>query len=196
MAEAPVWAETAKGVAAIAQIFAVTVGGLWAFFKFRRSKLFVPRVEWTLSGAYVHCDGQHGVKVTASLRNPGHSDLEFTVAALGLFAMDSDQWSDLPFMAYRDEVPEPMRDEEIDFVYASDSWGPPLREPIRIFENDVFVRSGETITNQYLVRDPRPGERAPLAYKVVTAVQSTRSGDWWATSLVVPARLLESRAAS
>jgi len=160
-----------------------------AYFKFRRSGFFASRVEWLLSGAYVHCDNQHGVKVTVSLRNPGNSDLHFGDVALGLFAIDSEQWVGLPFEDSQNDDRQ-ISTETIDDIFASDSWGPPLRDAIPLFETDESIHSGETITNQYLLRDPRPTlQRPPLAYKIVVALFTPDGQDQWVSNLVVPARL-------
>jgi hypothetical protein len=57
------WTDVAQGVAAIAEIVALVVGGVWAYFLFVRGRTFSQRLEPLMEGELHQIDGVEMLRV-------------------------------------------------------------------------------------------------------------------------------------
>jgi hypothetical protein len=72
------WTDIATGVAAVVQSLAIAVGGAWAYFKFVRGRTFTHRGELRVAASLVTCGTEIALKVTATFRNTGLSQIRFS----------------------------------------------------------------------------------------------------------------------
>jgi hypothetical protein len=171
MNSAPEWVEIAKGVAAVAQVIAVVVGGTWAYFKFVRGRTFSKRLELAVEGVLIGRDNDYAVIVTASLRNPGLAvvALSETAKSTYLYGLAATDW---------------LSD-------ASVEWGTHLRVT-PLFEEHEWIEAEEVITDRVLVPVPAPTDPSGtwLAFLVTAIVARSpgtfRKGLAWNAATVVP----------
>jgi len=65
-------------------IAALVVGGLWAYFKLIKNRTYRPRMDVTITGAWVEVSGVRRLHLTVSLRNIGASEVELVQEGTGL----------------------------------------------------------------------------------------------------------------
>jgi hypothetical protein len=72
---------------------AVIVGGIWAYFKFVKGRIFRPRVEIEMSGQWLDVDGKRWLLARIRVKNIGASKIQLRQEGSGLrvYALASDQ---------------------------------------------------------------------------------------------------------
>lgn len=118
--------------------FAVVIGGVWAYFRFRKERTHESNLELTVSGEAVRKDGVIHLRVTVNAKNIGSSKIEifhpfsaFRVLGCKVDAdteganiaewVDFDKW---PLLADQEhlEPAEPIVDTHLILVYGGDEW--------------------------------------------------------------------------
>jgi hypothetical protein len=91
------WTEVVRAVAPAATAVLALVGGIFAYFKFVRGRIFHPRCWVDLKSTTVRIDGKQALHVEAHIRNDGQSalrlDAEFS-QRLDVFIADGPVWKD------------------------------------------------------------------------------------------------------
>lgn len=170
LAAAPQWTEVAKGAAAIAQVAALIVGGIWAYFKFIRGRTFSQRLELEVEASLLESGGIKMLRVKISMRNTGLSVLKLSdsVKAVYLYGTASSDW-----------IPS-----------SSIEWSDVLRLA-PIFENHQWVEGGETVADEVLVPVPDTTDGSEwLAFRLDVKVGSKRRrlrrSLLWSATVIVP----------
>jgi hypothetical protein len=156
----------------LAQIVAVGVGGLWVYVNSVRGRLFVARLQLTLSGRVLSDGGKRYVLVTMQTKNVGQTlvDIDADATMLKLTPLRARQ--------VVSDVEDLMRDnqrmrwfevlDKIIFKTKGNSIEP-RREKIK------FIEPGVAVDEQKLIEVPSSGDDAfALEFKV-----GGFPGGWW-----------------
>jgi len=172
----PHWVQIASGVADAAQVAAIVLGAIWAYFKFVRSRTFASRLELAVEGVLLNREDDYALLVTSSLRNQGlvRVRLQDYARSAYVYGLDTSQW---------------RPDESVE-------WGDHLRVE-RIFEDHEWIEAQETITDRCLIPvrpPPDPADRW-LALRIKSIVASKRQkvshkAFVWTSVVIVPCDFL------
>jgi hypothetical protein len=78
------WSETLSNTERVVKIAAVVIGGVWAYLKFIRGRVYRPRLEPSVSGRIAHVDGHPHLVVSLSMENVGSSKVDIDQKGTGL----------------------------------------------------------------------------------------------------------------
>jgi len=167
------WVDYAQGAAAVAQVIALIVGGVWAYFKFARGRTFARRLEPVVAGELLESGGKEMFRVRLRVRNAGASRVTFAKdpKAVYLYATASSDWS----------------------PGANVYWPKDHLMLTPVLGEHKWIEAGETVTDEVLVPVPeaRTGD-AWLAYRLEILLASDkpsfRERIKWSTGVVVPAK--------
>ena len=123
-------------IKAIVETAAITVGGIWAYYKFFRGRTFRPRLEPAISGRASESKSLTNVLISAQLKNVGLSKVAISKegSAIRVFATDPTK---------TDGVAEWQR-----------------AITVGVFEKHGWIEPGETIIDQALVSVAGVGHKA------------------------------------
>jgi hypothetical protein len=79
-----VFKDVTAGVQSLAAAIAFLVGGVWAYYKFFRSRTFRPRLEGEISSEFIRREGALLANITLTLRNVGLTRLDIHQKGSGL----------------------------------------------------------------------------------------------------------------
>jgi hypothetical protein len=133
------WDRTLENTERIVTILGLLTGGAWAYFKFFRGRVFVPRLETDLAGRVSAADGALLLTASVRLKNVGLSrvDIHQRGTALRLSVLRG-----LAGLAQAAEAP----------------WE--KARAFEIFLRHRWIESGETIHEEILIALPAAGLRA------------------------------------
>jgi hypothetical protein len=159
----------------IAQIAAIVIGGLWAYWKFVKGRIFHKRAEPTVEASLLSIGSSYAVRARVTLENTGSSDVPLRVTLLILAAYSG---------ALDERGHAQWRDVARAHAFCDDAGKRDHEE----------VESQETITDEVLIPlgpNDTP-EQEVFAYRVTCQVYERRSsgrggGICWTTKTVVPA---------
>jgi hypothetical protein len=167
------WTDVAQGARAIAEIVALIVGGLWAYFLFIRGRIFSRRLEPLAEGELLQSDGVQMLRVRLRVKNAGASIVKFAddPKAVYLYGTGSRDW----------------------LGATNVQWSKPQLILTKVLENHKWIEGGETILDEVLVPVPDPGAAGEwLAYRLDLKLASRRQGFRgslkWTTTVVVPGK--------
>jgi hypothetical protein len=142
----------------IAEIIAVFIGGVWAYYKFFRGRTFRPRLEFSLSGTAQH--EKHSLQLLASvqMKNVGLSKIEITQSGTALIILRS--------LPVTEEAPAIIQ------------WQQLIVLPV--FEKHAWIEPGETIKNQVLLELQLAESAVKLDLRIVA------NGIEWNESSIIP----------
>ncbi len=183
LADTPIWLDEMAAFAAAASALFVLVGGLWAYFRFRKDAPYIARANLAVAAALMTHDGQDllRVKCTASAIGRGRF----------IFVKDDDQTEN-----HEESTDENYQPPNV-AVYAMtpeilqnmpDEWTEVLAA-IEVFPDDDTVEAGEILEEVSLIW---VGDRRArtVAYRVsasFTAADSEKSDPYtWQAVAVVP----------
>ena len=86
---ASVWADAMDAAASAAQVVAIVVGGIWAYFKFIKGRTFAKRAEVTVKGDVLPTEPPT-LRVRATLRNAGLSKLPLRHQVVDVYGIYAD----------------------------------------------------------------------------------------------------------
>lgn len=144
----------------VVQIAAIIVGGIAAYYRFVIGRIYKGRLERGITGTAVKRGGTVFITVVATIKNIGASNLDIQTDA-----------SVIELYAFEDLGP-------IEETSSAD-WR--LKGTFPIFENDAFLESGESNSDQCLVTLPASNERY---YQAVLSIVAGKS--YWTSRLVIP----------
>ena len=157
--------------AAVVQALAILVGGVWAYYKFARGQPYASRAEVRVQGMLLTSGRTRGIRVAATLQNPGETKLPIRAPSVTAHAVLREGWGAPPMW------------HEVGFA--------------PIFADHHWIEARETITDETVI--PLPGrDGAPdgefLAYRVECAVFEDRGpggegGLRWSSAAIVPGTL-------
>jgi hypothetical protein len=151
------WDALANVVSRSITAFAVVIGGLWAYLKFVRGRIFARRAELQLAVLPSLSPVQPSLKVTVTMRNTGASAIRFGSQPryVETFAVTAADW--------------PIDTNVI--------WGKSL-SLTKVFSDHEWIESSEVITESVLVPLPprEVGDGAWVAFRVTVTVGGARAG--------------------
>ena len=108
---------------------AVIVGGVWAYFKFVKGRIFRPRVEIEMSSQWLDMDGKKWLQARIRVKNIGASKIQLRQKGSGLriLALAADQPT----------------------APAAAAWD--RRKTCAILEKHSWIESGETVSDDILL---------------------------------------------
>lgn len=130
-------------ISATTTAVALTVGGLWAYFKFVKGRTYRPRLEVGMSGRWRHLGGKDLLHARITVRNIGGSVITLIQKGTGLRV--SEMATDQP------SAP------------AAVAW-----DVLRVFEilaEHEWIEPGETVSDDVLL-DLGAAERVPLLFEL------------------------------
>jgi hypothetical protein len=167
--DASTWADLAGGAASAAQVLAIIVGGVWAYFKFLRGRTFAKRAELSVAPSFLNLGKQSALKVAASLKNAGLSKVPLRTQAVFVYGIYAAPTADDP-IATREQL---------------------VGKPKKIFAAHKWVEAQETITDEILIVLPNSDPSSQpqgLALRVECRVYEERrkpGGLKWTASALV-----------
>lgn len=173
------WVEIARGAADVAQVVAIVVGAVWAYFKFVRSRTFANRLELDVEGLLLGANDDSALIVTSTLRNRGLVRVRLNERGKSayVYGVSAGSW----------------RPEE------AVEWGKHLRVE-GIFAQHEWIEAQEVITDRILVPlvPPLDDEDQWLAVRVKAVVANKRQklrrrSVSWTAEDVVPGAFTELR---
>jgi len=155
------WARIIDSFEKSARIFAIVVGGVWAYYRFFRGRTFKPRLEIALTGTFCLLSRRSHLSANGRLKNVGLSKvvLDPTVSAVRVFsevlgevpsAVDAAQWT--------------------------------RNATLPSFQNHQLIEPGELIEDNWLIALPK-GEASAFRLELRVAGLTT---SWSAESIVLP----------
>lgn len=169
MAAAPQWAEVAKGVLAIAQVVAILVAAVWAYFKFARGRTFAERLEASVDATPFQRRGISALRIRASATNTGASIV---------YLKDHAKIVRVYATALADATPGVSLD-----------WGKHL-VVMSVLTDHNWIEAQETVSEELLAAVPYSGR---LAYRVELVIGSKKNKRWSASAIVPTADVEERR---
>lgn len=155
---------TLESVQKLAQIVAVGVGGLWVYINSVRGRLFVARLQLTLSGQVIFDDGKRYVLVTMQTKNVGQSlvDIDPEATLLKLTPLHSlPEVSVAQHMVREDQQMRWFEVLDKTIFKTTGNAIEPQREKIK------FIEPGVAVNEQTLIEVPCVGSHAfALEFKV------------------------------
>ena len=163
--------EITQPAAHIAQVAAITVGALWAYFKYLRGRTFRPRAQIRLEASLCSQGAQRFLLARVSMENHGLSYVRLESGLRVLF-VDEARTSTVPGVAMGWQTDPP-------FFVVDD-----------LFREDEGLEPGETLKEDVLVPLEAPSMGAPPAYRVRVFVRSPppllrKNGVRWAANTIV-----------
>jgi hypothetical protein len=153
----------------LVQIAAIVIGGLWAYYKFFRGRIFHKRAEPGVEASLLNTGSSYAVRARVTLKNTGSADIPLRVTLITV----------APYVA--GDVDEHGRPQ----------WPEVARA--HAFRDHESVESQETIVDDLLIplrKEDSPERQAVLAYRVTCQAYERRSsggGIVWTTKAIVPA---------
>ena len=172
MIPATSWVDSVGGIAAVINIAAVVVGGVWAYFKFAKGRTFAYRMELSLEGGLLVAGGVRALDVRVTLRNTGAAKVPLGQALkiVRVYGARRAEW---------------LGDATLD-------WGDPLAI-VEVLEHHAWIEAQEVIGDEVLVPVPSGEADQWLAYRcecmVVTGGRRGGGELRWTAYTVVPAAL-------
>src|SRR5262245_59361686 len=133
------WDRTLANADKLVSILAIVIGGIWAYIKFFRGRVFMPRLETGLSGQVVA--GNPGVYLTARL----------TLKNVGLSRVDIHQKGTALRLAAYGRGSTAAKAETVEWTRL---------KAFAIFEHHRWIESGETIRDELMIQVPEPAQTA------------------------------------
>ena len=133
------WDRTLQNTDKVVSILAIVIGGIWAYIKFFRGRVLMPRLETGLSGQLVA--GNPRVYLTAKL----------TLKNVGLSRVDIHQTGTALRLAAHGGAAAATKAEAVEWTR--------LRS-FAIFEHHKWIESGETIRDELMIQIPEPVQAA------------------------------------
>jgi hypothetical protein len=134
--------DLAAAAQSVATAVALAVGGIWAYYKFFRSRTFRPRLEGAVQARLVRSGGRRLIDVTVTIKNAGLTRLDLTQEGSGLrFFCNTG--------------------EESDYLYDQLPWRHLITHPV--FTAHAWVEPSESISDRLLVQLE---DDAALAYRL------------------------------
>lgn len=134
---------------------AVLVGGLWAYFRFVKDRVYRPRLEVGLFGQWRQVAGGSVLHARVTVKNIGATDVELLQEGTGLVAATMDH-----------EQPAPPADV---------TWTPVHASPILV--DHQWIEPHETISDDLLLRLGLAAPQPVLLRCVLRWKWTSRSGD-------------------
>jgi hypothetical protein len=148
----------------VGELFAITIGGCWAYFHFFKGRTYRARLEPKVSGRLKSVDGVNYLVATTFLKNVGLSDV--TIEQEG---------SALSVFCYKADIPSPVADDIEDEHLAI----------FPVFTNHAWIEPGELIEDERLIAVPGTDK---LFLRLELRIVSNKI-DWNAVSIIEPATI-------
>jgi hypothetical protein len=152
----------------LATVTALILGGIWTYFKFIKERVFISRLETSVSGEIIKIGNVSHLRISVSLKNVGSSKVELTQRGVSLNIFHE---------RFRLQVPEieaqQRRVRSVPWKYLA---------PFNVLERHAWIEPGETIRDQQLVELLTNDK---TAYKVEFIIFA-RGTKWTATTIVSP----------
>jgi hypothetical protein len=118
----------------LANILAVLIGGLWAYYQFFKGRVFRPRLELAISGELGYSEQTNLILVKAKLKNVGLSklDIQQRGTAIRLLKMSPPQAANANARA-------------VDWEHCA---------TLSVFKSHAWIEPGESIEDQTLIELP------------------------------------------
>ncbi len=158
------WNNTLAAAEKITTILVLSLGGIGAYYKFFKGRIFRPRLQLAVGGRVIRNGEVTCLLVITQLKNVGASSIEFSKAG-----------TSIKVYYYGAEFYEPSPHLAV--------WQPLKR--FRIFEDHEWIESGETIKDVLLIplsRKPEVAFRVDMTVNAHNISFKTRSIVEWETS--------------
>ena len=172
IADTPVWIDVTGAFAAAASALFVLVGGLWAYFRFRKDAPYMARANLAVAAELMTYDGRDLLRVKCTASAIGR----------GKFMFITDDEYEPPNIAVYAMTPQILQEDQ-------EEWTDVLAA-IEVFRDDDSVEAGEILEEFNLIWvGDRPDQT--VAYRVAASFTATdKEGSdpyTWQAVAVVPA---------
>ncbi len=144
----------------LAEVTAIIIGGIWAYYRFFKERTHEESVDLIVSGSLRSIGGSAYLTAVAHIKNVGLSNVRIRREGSGLRVL-----------IYESETNESEVHTALDHPLAT----------FAVFENDQYIEPKESIQNQRLVAIP---EGVKIGLRVELYIQS-QEGYTWDTSCIV-----------
>jgi len=151
------WIGNLKG---LAEVIAIVVGGIWAYFNYFRGRTYRPRLECNLTVSLITDHSKSFLNIVVHVKNVGLSRVKI-------------QQNGTAILVYNPQPP-PSPSHPILSVWDSDY------RVLEIFKDHGWIEPGEPISQPLLVQLPH--EHA-FAYRVVLKLNSGKI--WWTAEEII-----------
>ena len=141
-------------------IFAIVIGGIWAYFNFIKGRIYHQRLEPRITAEVLHRDGKQYVMAKAKLQNVGLSEVRIKQEGSGLRVLSYD-----PLLSAHERK--------------DGKWQHLVTLPV--FTEHAWVESREEIEDPHLIEIPRT---AAIALRLELRIVSKKKLCWTAATVV------------
>jgi hypothetical protein len=143
----PMWVKVLDAAGKVVQISAIVIGGVWAYYKFVKGRLYRPRLECSVTGEILRSSNRDYAVIAMSLKNCGTSKVEIRQegTALRVFGCTNNDVAD-------------EGGDQVDWTHIT---------TLSIFKQHAWIESSETIGDKVLVSLPADRLAVRLDFRIV-----------------------------
>jgi hypothetical protein len=148
------WKDTVEVLGSLATTLALGIGGVGAYFKFFKGRVFHTRLSLTLNHSWVQKDGSSYLSLVANVQNTGTSNVTL---------VQSEQGEHFLKIWACEVVPNTT-------LWETCLWE--IGQAIPIFKYEDNIEAGESVSEEHLVIVPSSGQ---IAFKIEFGVRARKN---------------------